>query len=199
MDLADPFKAEVLRPITTLVVPGTIAVGPFVLILGYYVPSIERFWTEHSRAFSVLLALSVLAAGYLMDEISTMIESRAWDKRIEKKKPSHKTEWDEYLQLQLNDELIGQRYLRLKVTQLKFELAMAPSLIILWLGLLWLQAIYKSWSVIGFSIVTTVIFASAVFLLWESWKTANLLSSTRSLILKAIKDGPKGILKGPSV
>ena len=195
MDLAEPFKTEVLRPITTLVVPGTIAIGPFVLILGDCVPSVEKFWTQHSHAFAVLLVLSVLAAGYIMDEISTMIESKIWDKKIEKRKSGHNREWNEYLQLQLNDELIGQRYLRLKVTQLKFELAMAPSLVIFWFGLLWLQAVHKIWSHTGFALVTVMIFAGAAYLLWESWQTANILSSTRTIILEAIKVGPKGIAK----
>jgi hypothetical protein len=198
MDLAEPFKNEVLRPITTLVVPGTIAVGPFVLVLGDYVPSVEVFWTQHPNAFTVLLVLSVLAAGYVVDEISTRIESKIWDPMIEKRKRGHLREWREYLKLQLNDELIGQRYLRLKVTELKFELAMAPSLIIFWLGLLWLQVLHRIWSPGGLVVVTGIIFLGSLYLLWESWQTAKLLSDTRTIILEAINafpSGPKGIAK----
>ena len=55
MDLSDPLKPDVLSPIVTLVLPGTIAVGPYTLILAHYVPAVSRFWVQHSRAFAVVV------------------------------------------------------------------------------------------------------------------------------------------------
>ena len=193
MDLTAPFKTEVLRPITTLIVPGTIAVGPFVLILEDYVAPVARFMAEHASAFAVLLVISVLAAGFIIDDLGAAIESRIWDPLLEKRDPSHTRNWHAYLKLQINDELVGQRYLRTKVTQLKFELAMAPALMIFWIGLAWLQVIHGLWSRLGFVVVTLLILAGAGYLLWESFKTARVLSRTRALILEAITEGPKGI------
>jgi hypothetical protein len=197
MDLAEPLKTEVLRPLATLVVPGTIAVGPFVLVLGSYVPAVKDFWAQHPNASAVLLAMCVVAAGYLMDEISTSVEAHIFDKKLDVDKPGHKQVWNAYLQLQLNDELVGQRYLRLKVTQLKFELAMSPALLIFLLGLLWLQFLHVPWSWWGFMLVAVAIFCGSAYLLWEAWQTAGILSDTRTLILKAIEQGPKGIQRKP--
>lgn len=193
MDLTAPFKTEVLRPVTTLIVPGTIAVGPFVLILGDYVPAIANFWNDHPSAFSVLIVLAILAAGFIIDDLGAEIEVLAWDRLLCKNDKSHNKNWSEYLKLQLNDELVGQRYLRTKFTQLKFELAMGPSLVIFWAGLLWLQVLHKMWSAIGFALVTLLLFMGAGYLLWESWRTAQVLSKTRKLILEAVATGPKGI------
>jgi len=192
MDLAAPFKKEVLRPFITLLVPGAIATGPFVLILGDYVPSVAKFWVEHVYPFTALLIISVLAAGFIIDDIGANIEAHVWDTIIGRRDQQHKANWEAYLKLQMQDELIGQRYLDDKVIQLKFELAMATALVIFWVGLAWLQVLHKIWSGTGFSLVTGFLLVGVAYLLWESWQTANLLSKTRAWILKAIEDGPKG-------
>jgi hypothetical protein len=48
--------------------------------------------------------------------------------------------------LQLSGEIVGHRYLRTKLTQMKFELAMPPALVISWTGLLWLNHLSAFWS-----------------------------------------------------
>jgi hypothetical protein len=193
MDLAAPFKAEVLRPLITLAVPGTISTAPYVVILGHYVPPVEAFWTGHPNAFAVLIALVVLAAGFIIDDIGANIEAHVFDSILTRRSPAHSTNWAKYLKLQINDELVGQRYLRHKVTQLKFELAMVAALPIFWIGLMWLNGIYSMWAFRGMFLVTLVIAAASAYLLFESWQTAGVLSNTRALILAAIDEGPKGI------
>jgi hypothetical protein len=196
VDFSAPFKPEVLRPIVTLVLPGTIAVGPYTLILARYVPAVERFWTAHPDASTALLVLAVVAAGFVIDDIGSFVEKLLWDKRLDARTPDrqHTNRWYEYLKLQLNDELIGQRYLRTKLTQFKFELAMAVALPVFWSGLLWLHLLNPIWSYVGFGMVTIVIFAGATFFLWSSWESAKLLARVREKILEAFDgDGPKGI------
>jgi hypothetical protein len=51
-----------------------------------------------------------------------------------------------HLKLQLSGEIVGHRYLRTKLTQMKFELAMPPALVISWTGLLWLNHLSAFWS-----------------------------------------------------
>ena len=197
MDLEAPLKPEVLRPLITLVVPGTIAIGPFVLITGHYVPAVERFWTQHATAFSVLVALAILATGFVIDDFGTHIEVEWWDPQISSNHPDHDTNWNRYLKLQLKDELIAQRYLRLKLTQMKFELAMAIALPISWTGLLWLNCIFRFWFGTTMGFITIGFVTATTLLLRESLITARLLSRTRALILNAIDDGVKGI-SGPA-
>lgn len=192
MDLTAPLKTEVIRPLVTLVVPGAIAIGPFVLLLGDYVQSVAKFWTEHPSASSALIILAVLAAGFIIEDIGTLVET-GWDARLRKSDPQNDEIWRKYLQLELKDELIGQRYLRTRVTVLKFELAMASALVVFWVGLFWLQAKQPVWSCSTFVFISIFIFVGAGSLLWGSWKTRGLLAWTQKLIVEAIEKGPKGI------
>jgi hypothetical protein len=188
MDLAAPFRPEVLRPIVTVVVPGTIACGPFTLIAGYYMPVVEHFWTVHPTAFSVLLTLAVIAFGFMIDDIGSDIEYHFWDHFLAKRDPQHKENWDRYLQLRLRDEIIGQRYLRVMLTQLKFELAMAPALAVFGCGIIWLNEIYQFFSWQAALCSAVVLIAAIVYFLFESWQTAGVLSRTRALIVKAVDE-----------
>jgi len=198
MDLAAPFKKEVLRPFTTLVVPGAIATGPFTLVLGDKVPAVAKFWLEHPYPFIALLVISLLAAGFIIDDVGANIEAYVWDRILLRRDPEHNNNWQRYLKLQIKDELVAQRYLDDKVIQFKFELAMATALVVFWLGLGWLQALHRMWSNSGFALVTLLVFAGATYLLWESLQSAKLLSRTRALILKAIEDGPQGFPVTPA-
>jgi hypothetical protein len=196
MDLSTPLKTDVLRPLVTLVVPGIIAVGPFALVLGDYVPPVAQFWNDHPNAFAVLLAIAVLAAGFVIEDIGASIENYCWDRLMSRGDSTHLANWNEYLKLRMDKDLVGQQYLETRVTVLKFELAMAPALMIFWLGLLWLQADHAMWSTSGFLMVTLLLFAGSGYFFWESWQTANLLSRTRALILDAVKTGPRGVVSG---
>lgn len=194
MDLAAPLRPEVLRPVVTLVVPGTIASGPFVLLLGSYVSPVAEFWGLHTSAFTVLLVLTVLAAGFILDDTGTVVEKFWIDKWLENRRSTHRSDWNDYLKLQLEDEIVGQRYLRNKFTQLKFELSMCQSLFVFWLGLFWLQIRVGIWSSIGFVLASALLVVGAIGFLFASRLTACVLSETRALILEAVKEGPKGVV-----
>ena len=194
MDLAAPFRPEVLRPIVTVVVPGTIACGPFVLIAGHYLSAVEHFWTVHPTAFTVLLTLAVIAVGFMIDDIGSDIEFHVWDRLLAKADPKHTENWQRYLKLQLKDEIVGQRYLRILLTQLKFELAMAPALTVFGLGVAWLNEIHHFFSWSAAVAVAIALIGAICYLLFESWQTAGVLSRTRALILQAIDEGIKGVV-----
>jgi hypothetical protein len=198
VDLAAPFKPEVLRPFISVVVPGLIAVSPYVLLLGYYVTPVQTFWGAHSHAFAGLLAAAVLAVGFILSDFGELIEVHLWDRKLKTIDQKHEEKWERYLQLQLDDELIGQRFLRTKLTQYKFELAMVPALVWFWSGLLWLQIVQPIWSPSGFSLFSVALGLGTVYLLWESWNTAKSLANARTWILNAILSGPKGIARTKS-
>jgi len=193
MDLDAPFKPEVLRPFISIAVPGLIAVSPFILLVGHYVPPVATFWQEHPHAFAVLLAVTVLAAGFIISDFGELIEVHWWDNLQEKRDPNHLSRWHNYLKLQLNDELIAHRFLRTKLTQFKFELAMVPALVIFWIGLLWLQLVRPIWTTTGFVLFSGALWFGAGYLLWESWNSSQALARIRTYILEAITEGPKGI------
>jgi uncharacterized membrane protein YgdD (TMEM256/DUF423 family) len=172
--------------VATIVAPGAVALSPYLVVLGHYVPVVARFWTEHATAFGLIAALAVLIVGFLFDEIGALIEVH-WDERLKRRYTDHAVVWRVYLQLKLKDDLVGQRYLRDVLTRMKFELAMSPALLVCALGLNWINHLFGPWSrwvMIMFSGSLAVV---SGFFLWESYQSADLLTRTRRAIVDAMR------------
>ncbi|MBZ5554765.1 MAG: hypothetical protein LAO21_18765 [Acidobacteriia bacterium] len=185
MDPLSAFRTEVLRPIVTIVVPGSIATAPFVLLARYYFPQTYTLWEQHPSAFVTILTVCVLAVGFILEDLGGHIEKDLWDHRIKKKYQRHDEDWYKYLQLRLQDEIIGQRYIQDIKTRMKFELSMVPALLIFLIGLIWTNAEYKLWSTCGSIVSSIIILIIAAYLAYESFLSAEILSKTRKLILDA--------------
>jgi hypothetical protein len=186
MDFSSAVKSDSLRPVATIVAPGAVAVSPYVVILGYYVPVVTRFWNEHEAAFAFIVALSILTAGFILEEVGSLIEV-GWDAKLMKQYDFHGDVWRIYLQLKLKDDIVGQRYLRDVLTHMKFELAMSPALLLCVVALVWINAIYAIWSACTMFFIALVLLAISAFLLWESYQSAELLSRTRRAIVDAMR------------
>jgi hypothetical protein len=99
--------------------------------------------------------------------------------------------WDAYLKLELDDEIVGQRYLRIKLTWLKFELAMAPALVSLGVGLVWLHNLYDVWhGGYGAYVACAFLVVLVAGLLLESYSSATGLAKTRKRIVEAVSARP---------
>jgi hypothetical protein len=188
MDVTAPFKSEVLRPITTWVIPGFVAIAPYVVVVGFYVPEAKRFCEAHPSAATVFMLICVLAAGLILENFGASIETALWDRLLDRKYANHLENWDRYLKLRLRDEIIAQRYLKTLVPRMKFELSMAPALFIFWLGLLWLNLIYRVWTVHGFTFLSALLVLGAFYFLRTSYTSAKVLSRIRGLILECIAE-----------
>ncbi|PYS49392.1 MAG: hypothetical protein DMF68_10165 [Acidobacteria bacterium] len=189
MDFTSAFKSEIFRPLVSLAIPGFLTVSPYIIITGYYIPVVRSFWDEHPSAFVAIVVTCMLAAGLILENIGTFIEDQ-WDGLLISKDESHLETWRAYLKLELNYEIVWQRYLRILLTWMKFELSMVPALTSLWIGLLWINCLYKIWSVIGFILISIFIFVLICYLLKESYKSARNLARVRKLIVEAIKAKP---------
>lgn len=195
MDVTSAFKSEIFRPLTTVVIPGSVAVAPYVILVGYYVPVTFKFWDDHPAAVVTVMVIAAIAAGLILDNIGTHIEAKFFDKWLEKRRLGHNAQWREYLGLELKDELIGQRYLRTKVERLKFELAMGPAVVAFAVGLAWLQFVYQMWRWPGFGALFVCLTLGVVYLLREAYKTARLLSDTRAIVLEAAKKRTRPVVQ----
>ncbi|MFN0108456.1 MAG: hypothetical protein ACKVZH_06340 [Blastocatellia bacterium] len=189
MDIISGIKSEVIQPLATLVVPGCVAVGPYILVAKHHIPKIVEFWEKYPSAFTVIVLVIVIALGMLLEDIGTYIESRFWDKRLSKRDPDHDDSWDKYLKLKTKDEYVGQRYLRTILVRMKFELAMVPSTILCCLGLSWVNKIYHVWHWFGgYLFITVVLLAIAGYLFYESRNSAEVLAKTRKKLIQAIQE-----------
>lgn len=186
MDITAPFKSEVLRPITTWVIPGAIALGPYVLILGFYVPPVRQFWETHPSASIAVITLFVLTVGMILENVGATIETVAWDQLVQRKYSDHLNNWNRYLKLRLKDEIIGHRYLKTLVLRMKFELSMAPALFVFWCGIIWVNALFHVWLVPGVVFISALLLAGSVYFLRSSYTSVRVLSEVRALILEAI-------------
>ena len=189
MDFVETFKSEVFRPVVTLVIPGAVAIGPYIIVTGSYVPRVRVFWDEHPSAFVAIVTIFGIAAGLILEDLGAEIEI-LWDSLISRNDPQHNETWKEYLKLELKDEIIGQRYLRIILTWLKFELAMFPALVIFWGGLLWINCLFHVWTAVGFILLSIFILGVAGYLLYSSYETAKNLGEKRKLIIEAVKARP---------
>src|SRR5205814_9122240 len=113
-------------------------------------------------AFITIIVVSIFVVGLVLEDIGARIEfiwdcwldhwaatlRSSWGKEPKKRyhtAHAHLCDWDKYLQLDVRDEIIGERYLLTIVMRMKFELAMLPSLVLATLGLVWLQVIDGFW------------------------------------------------------
>ncbi len=186
MDFISAFKSELFRPLATLVVPGGVAIGPYVLVATYYFPGVVSFWKDHPSAFVAILVICIIAVGLIVEDLGAYIERDFWDSKLARENEDHSDHWEQYLKLRLNDEIVGQRYLRTILTRMKFELAMVPAFFFFWCGLLWLNRLYDLWRLSRFALLSGVLLILTIYLLLESYRSASVMSATRTLIVQAV-------------
>jgi hypothetical protein len=186
MDFISAFKSELFRPLATLVVPGGVALGPYVLIAGYYFPGIVLFWKDHPSAFVAILVICIVAVGLIVEDLGAFIERDFWDSKLARGNENHADHWEQYLKLRLQDEVVGQRYLRTILTRMKFELAMVPAFFFFWCGLLWLNRLYDLWRPSRFALLSGVLLIITIYLLLESFRSASVMSATRTLVIQSV-------------
>jgi hypothetical protein len=185
MDLISGFKSELFRPLCTIVVPGSIAIGPWILAALLSSPASYDFLDAHDVTAAFIFTVLITAAGLLLENVGARIEL-SWDRRIQCVDGSHNAKWHDYLQLATRDEIVGQRYLRTIVTRMKFELALAPALVLGFSGLVYLNSVTIQWpwpSLFHWGMIVT---ALAAYLVWESYESAKVAAKTRCLVVQAV-------------
>lgn len=188
MEPLSAFRNEFFSRVTTIFLPGAFAVGPYVLVLNFYVHGIELFWVKYPSAFVSILLIVIITVGRILENLGSVIEARFWDEWLDSKNPDHLENWYRYLRLRMKDEIVGQRYLSTVVIRMKFELSMGPALVLFLGGLVWLNCLESFWCAETLTLVSTGIVELAIYLLWESYDSAVLCANTRKLILEALSD-----------
>lgn len=204
MDLASALKTEILRPLTTLIIPGALAVSPYVALLWIHHPALARFADSHPTLSGTLLLLLTVAAGHLLEDAGSALERR-WDAWRERGNPDHReARWLPYLQLRIPEDRVGQRYLRTLLVRMKFELSL------FWALLVFLPGFWMVRMQVGFwSTGLTAAFTGSILLLmaWvarESYLSCASLDEVRGLLLetarrrRAVRRGSIRTVKAPA-
>lgn len=194
MDITSVLKNEVFRPLTTLVVPGMIAIGPYIILCQKSFQGVQEFASKNSTAYGAIVFIFILFAGLILEDIGGRWENYIADKlEAEDVKNRvyriHKKIWRDYLKLNTQDQFIGQRYLRTIVTRFYFELAMTPGLIFFIIGFVWLNCRFPFTTPTGVGVVVIVTIGLIRFLYQEANTSASVLSTLRDAII----DGYRGV------
>jgi len=185
MNPSDFLRREIIRPFVTLVVPGGIALTPYVLLLIRERRDVGTFVVSNSGTAALLVLFGAIAAGLILEDIGSWIESRLWDKKLAKKDKAHFETWREYLKLKFQVEPIGQSYIRSILLRMKFELGFGLALMVTLPGTISLgwQLGLPLWPHLTLIFVLTL--AIGGYLLHESYDSAHTLSRVRKLLVAA--------------
>ena len=145
LDPLGAFKSEVFRPIASIVLPGSLAIGMYAILLGNAVEEVHTlFATQPLVYFSVFFGAAT-TVGMLLENIGSSIE-RGVDTCMEREY-LHGAEpiWGAYLAASSQD-LNARKYLGTLVTRLKFLNSMIPAVLLFSVGLMVLNFQLDRWS-----------------------------------------------------
>ncbi len=184
-DLLSAFGSEFFRPLVTLVLPGALGIGPFVVATLWSNSNVRQLADANPIVTAVILIAVAVFFGLLFEDIGSEIEVNL-DKRANNKEPKgkHLEDWYDYLCLAVSTEPIGHRYIRTLVLRLKFELGSGVACAVAIFGTWWLPTTY-----VVRGATTLVLLAIASVLLFEAYKSHDSLAKVRSALLtKGIRE-----------
>ena len=193
-DVVSAFGSDVLRPLVSLVVPGSIAVAPGMAALLWANPWLRCAVMSNRNEFTAALVLLVLFAGLLCEDLGSHLEflfdclldnpsGKAAEARV---KDAHGQNWYEYLRIAYRIEPIGHHYMRTLVIRLKFELGSCAAFVFATLGIWWMPTTYGN-RVLSSILPLVLVAVSCV----EAKLTHELLSNLRAELLKGIREWPE--------
>ena len=187
MDYSSILKSEIFRPFTTVFIPGATALWPIfpIIVNTSKIEKLDVF--ENSGIFGIGFVIFSISLGLIFDSIGSNIEA-VWDRIWNRKTKTHLKNWNDYLQLKIKNEFVGQRYLQTRVLLLKFELSMIPA------GLLMAYLCSVGMNIgqfpasYYFYIFKWIGLILALIMAIESFFSVRLLDKIRKQILDAVKN-----------
>lgn len=184
------------RSLLTVILPGMVAIGPWLLLAMIWFPKLADAYEEFSVPFHIAAFGLAVVAGSAFEELGSYLEKR-WDNSMAlqpEPKPEHdwvSRGWCAYLSKSYGGEPVVYRYLSRKVTALYFELGMMCAMPIALLGSAFLTAAV----IPGANCVALFIglVAGLAFCwLWRSARhTHQLLCETRHFIFGTPAEGTR--------
>jgi len=127
MDIASALKPDVYRVTAIVLVPGFVAAAPWTASVFWTQLLSRNLWQTAMVPASITVFAIVLAVGFILEDIGSRLEGNWADRWLRKRAPRLASLWWQYLALQTDAEIVGQRYLRQTLIRYKFELSMVPA------------------------------------------------------------------------
>ncbi|HET7163166.1 MAG TPA: hypothetical protein VFI32_10910 [Rhodanobacteraceae bacterium] len=172
------------RSTVTVLVPGIVALSPWVLALVQHTQATFGFKGYPTLAHSLLFA-SVIVAGVVCDGLGSFIEAK-WDDMRDDDLDVEEN-WYKYLSMVFEREPVGYRYLSRLVTALYFELSMLFAVPIFMFGacvLAWLR--FPAFRVASVICTIVCIVGAALFFLWQAYTTHGVICTTRRELMRRV-------------
>jgi hypothetical protein len=189
------FKAEVFRPLAVTVIPGALAISPWVFAFNDWFAGVGYYRDHREPVYYGALLLIAVAVGLLIEDIGSQIEARWFDRQLQKRFRKYtadhrfncdvRDDWYAYLQLTFGErEPIGQHYLRSILLRAKFSLSFGISLLLALLAFAGLSVL-NGWHVEFAAYVLLHIAALGIvaYCWFESYMGFETLAKTRRLLV----------------
>ncbi|MFT3806051.1 hypothetical protein [Arenimonas sp.] len=193
MDFTSAFKDELFRPFVVLLIPGFLAVSPFVLVAGNWNHEVALLFKAQPFAFFGAYLALITAAGLMLENFGAAIERGIDDCLDSHNLPDMHEEWGKYLQLAMKDEIVGQRFLRTLVVRAKFIQSVIPALLICYGGFLVLALQLQRWWWVSVVVVGILLGLVVVGFFAHLVSLCEAMANVRTDILQA-----KGVAIGSS-
>ncbi len=186
-ELFAAFNADFFRALTTLVIPGSIALSTWTVDLSLRFQALRSLISENHVETAFILFIAVIFVGLVIEDLGARIET-SLDKKCDKATGGkHTDDWYAYLKTAFICEPIGRRYIKTLVTRMKFELGTAVGILAADVGLvvLWAQGLLTC----GLSaVLLSVSLAVAIYLgAVEAPASHRLLAKARAVMLDEIR------------
>lgn len=182
MDPFSAFKSEVFRPLAAVVMPGLLAVVPYVVIACNANPDINSFYLNQTLWFMAGVLAVATALGLFIENLGSSIE-RGIDRCMDHEYlPGHNSVWSLYLSCGQVDSN-GRRYLASIVTRLKYINSMMPAVFLFSVGMVLLDLqvdVLSGWSMIAF---VALAISTLTWLFRTSTELSEVASNTRYCLL----------------
>lgn len=178
MDPLNALKNDVFRPLAAVVMPGILALSPFVILLCNAMDDVANFYKAQPTWFFLLVAGTGTVVGMLLENLGSSIE-RGIDQCMEVEYlEGHNEVWEKYLGCQTTDQN-GRRFLGVTVTRLMFINSLMPALVLFSIGILALHWQVHLWSQKTIYVFLAVVFFTLVWLFRTATELSEVASTTR--------------------
>jgi hypothetical protein len=186
-ELFAAFNTDFFRALTTLIIPGALAVSTWSVQLVLTFDPLKKLVEDNHVESAFVLFVAVVFVGLVIEDVGSRIESLLDNRADKNTQGQHSKEWYAYLKTAFVCEPIGRRYIRTLVTRLKFELGTAIGILVADIGLGWLwvggfASLRLSLTLLLLSLIVAVYLG-----LFEASASHRLLGKARSAMLDEIR------------
>ena len=186
-ELFAAFNTDFFRALTTLIIPGAIAVSTWTIQLVLTFKPLRNAVEQNHVETAFMVFIAAVFIGLVIEDVGARIENFLDGRADDRTQGRHRQEWYEYLKTAFVCEPIGRRYIRTLVTRLKFELGTAIGIVIADSGLLalWVAGFSSCRLTLIVLLLSLVVASYLAFL--EAPASHRLLATARTKMLEEIR------------